>query len=310
MPGPDPLVEGLSKVSATVDVVYTVKHVARMTGIPADTVRMWERRYGVVTPSRSEGGYRLYDEASVRRLATMQALVTAGWSPRLAAEQVKVGAEGRDVRPAASAGATTAVSDRPSLVALAQDLDPERLESTLSAVFASAPFEDLVDDWLLPALEELGAAWQAGTVSIGGEHFVSAALQRHVGGVLADAPAPAGGPRVLAGLARASRHELGILAFAAVLRRGGVDVVYVGGDLPTEGWVDTVGASGAGAVVLAVPTAEDVPGVRDAVAAVAGSASGVAIYVGGRHQDSVGSPALPLGHQVLPAVRRLVSSLT
>src|SRR5436190_6088472 len=79
------------RFSATVGAVYTVKHVARMTGIPADTLRMWERRYGVVEPSRSDGGYRLYDDNAVRRLAVMHALVSAGCSPRLAAEQVKAG---------------------------------------------------------------------------------------------------------------------------------------------------------------------------------------------------------------------------
>ena len=62
--------------------VYTVKHAAALTGIPADTLRMWERRYGVVTPIRSEGGYRLYDDAAIARLTAMHALVGAGWSAR------------------------------------------------------------------------------------------------------------------------------------------------------------------------------------------------------------------------------------
>jgi MerR family transcriptional regulator, light-induced transcriptional regulator len=291
--------------------VYTVKHVARMTGIPADTVRMWERRYGVVTPTRSEGGYRLYDEASVRRLAAMHALVTAGWSPRLAAEQVRTGAGAVPLQSETAPHPTDALDSGglPSLVPLARDLDPQRLESMLSEVFASAPFEDLVDDWLLPALGELGAAWQSGSVSVGGEHFVSAALQRHVAGVLAAARPVAEAPRVVAGLARESRHELGILAFAALLGRAGVDVLYVGADLPTESWVDLLGSSGAKAVVLSVPTAEDVPGVRDVVAAVAGSRPTVDIHVGGRHQDVIGSPARPLGHLMVPAARGLVASL-
>ena len=62
--------------------MYTVKHAAELTGIPADTLRMWERRYGVVTPDRSESGYRLYDDAALRRLQAMHTLVDSGWSPR------------------------------------------------------------------------------------------------------------------------------------------------------------------------------------------------------------------------------------
>lgn len=294
--------------------MYTVKHVARMTGIPADTVRMWERRYGVVEPTRSGGGYRMYDETAVRRLAAMQALVMAGWSPKRAAEQV-TGATGvatvqeSDDEPSVPM-TRGAADDRPSLVPLARDLDSQRLESTLTQVFASAPFEELVDEWLMPALAELGAAWQANTVSVGGEHFVSAGLHRHVADVLADARPPAGAPRVLAGLARSSRHELGILAFAASLRRADIDVVYVGSDLPAESWVETVWATRAQAVVLSAPTAEDVPGVRDTVAAIAAGVQAARIYIGGRHQDQIGIPARPLGHQVVAAVQRLVTDLT
>lgn len=285
--------------------MYSVQHAARLTGIAPDTLRMWERRYQVVTPARSEAGYRLYDDEALRRLSAMRSLVAAGWSPRLAAERVKSGGEAVDERPAAR----TASASLPSLVPLAADLDPQRLESVLSRTLASAPFEDLVDDWLMPALAELGAGWRDGTVSIGGEHFVSAALQRHVAGVLASARPPAGAPRVVAGLARASRHELGILAFAAVLRRVGVEVIYVGSDLPTESWAETVVSTGAGAVVLAVPTAEDVPGVRDAVAAVAAAAPAVGVYVGGGHQDRIHEPGRPLGHTVVDAARRLAVDL-
>ena len=285
--------------------MYSIQHAARLTGIAPDTLRMWERRYQVVTPERSDAGYRLYDDDALRRLSAMRSLVAAGWSPRLAAERVKTGTEGAVPGPVLR----VASGSLPSLVPLAADLDPRRLESELTAAFASAEFEDLVDDWLLPALAELGAGWLDGTVSVAGEHFVSAGLQRHVAAVLAGADPPAGAPRVVAGLARASRHELGILAFAAVLRRAGVEVVYVGSDLPTEDWAATLVSTGARAVVLAVPTAEDVPGVRDAVAAIAAAARDMAVYVGGSHQQRIHEPALPLGHTVVEAARRLAAEL-
>ncbi len=71
--------------------MYTIKHAAALTGIPADTLRMWERRYRVVTPIRNQGGYRLYDDAAITRLTAMHALVAAGWAPREAAAQVASG---------------------------------------------------------------------------------------------------------------------------------------------------------------------------------------------------------------------------
>jgi len=110
-------------------------------------------------------------------------------------------------------------------------------------------------------------------------------------------------------LSRASRHELGLLSFAAVLRRTGVEVVYVGADLAADHWADAVVSARVQAVVLAAPTGEDVPGLRDATAAIAAADPTIAIHVGGAYQDEVGAPARPLGHRVVPAAHALAARL-
>ena len=65
--------------------LFTIKHAAAATGVPEATLRTWERRYGVVAPERSEGGYRTYDPTALARLSAMRGLVDAGWSPARAA---------------------------------------------------------------------------------------------------------------------------------------------------------------------------------------------------------------------------------
>ena len=65
---------------------YPVKQVSALTGVAADTLRAWERRYGVVTPARTESGYRLYDDQDVARLRLMARLVSDGAPASLAAE--------------------------------------------------------------------------------------------------------------------------------------------------------------------------------------------------------------------------------
>ena len=62
--------------------MYTVGRTAQLTGVPRETLRKWEQRYGVVSPARTEGNYRLYDDEAVRRLSVMRDLVDSGWSPR------------------------------------------------------------------------------------------------------------------------------------------------------------------------------------------------------------------------------------
>jgi DNA-binding transcriptional MerR regulator/methanogenic corrinoid protein MtbC1 len=287
--------------------MYSVQHAARLTGIPADTLRMWERRYQIVEPARSEAGYRLYDDHALRRLSVMNSLVASGWSPRLAAEQVKSGTAA-GLRPEEDPAPQSSGS-LDLLASLAADLDTVRLEHELGRAFASAPFEELADSWLMPSLARLGDAWRAGTVSVAGEHFVSAGLHRHVSRVLEQADPGPGAPRVLVGLAAASRHELGVLSFAAVLRRTGVEVVYIGADIPADSWVVAVAQSGVDHVVLAVPTAEDAPGARDVIAALDAAAPHIVVHVGGGHQDQIGPPARPLGHGLVTAARALAADL-
>ncbi len=284
-------------------VVYSVKHAAAMTGIPADTLRMWERRYRVVEPVRTDGGYRLYDDAAIARLSAMRALVAAGWSPRLAAEQVRSGTTAgplADPPPAAEEAGPPAepLGDTEVLVAIATDFDAHALEAALAEMFDRPDFERVVDHWLMPALLALGNAWHRGAVTVAGEHFVSAAVQRRLAAAYDATPVDADGPRVVVGLARGSRHELGVLAFAVALRRAGLAVLYVGSDLPAETWVVTATGQRPDAVVIAVPGSDDVPAVRDTVAALAAARPDLQVFVGGAQQDHVGGAAVPLGHRL------------
>ena len=293
--------------------MYTVKHAAALTGIPAATLRMWERRYAVVTPTRTDSGYRVYDEQALQQLSAMAALVGAGWSPRLAAEHVKSG-------NSAAPGVTSAGDPRPTeardlgdvtaLTRIAVGLDAVGLDALLDEMFSRGTFEEVVEGWVFPALHDLGRSWHAGSVSVAGEHFVSATVQRRIASAFDAARAEPGAPRVLVGLARGSRHELGALAFATALRRVGLDVLYLGGDLPPESWVQTVTLQEPAAVAIAVPASDDVITVRETVAALNAAAPALPIYLGGGHQERVGGSAVLLGHSLADAAVELAGQLT
>jgi methanogenic corrinoid protein MtbC1 len=294
--------------------VYTVKRAAALTGISADTLRMWERRYGVVTPVRTEGGYRLYDDAAIARLTAMHALVEAGWAPREAATQVTSGttlgpiAEPPDRETGSEGGSDEppgGVVDPHLLVRLALDFDAEGLRVGLDEVFSRHDLGELVDSWLMPALHRLGDAWHRGEVSVAAEHFVSAGVARRLAAALDAVATPEGAPRVLLGLGRGSRHELGLLAFAVLLRRAGLDATYLGCDLPPDSWVVAVTTSDPGAVVLGVHADADVPAVRDTVAAIEAARPELPVLLGGSRQEAVGLGE-PLGHSLTSAADGLV----
>ena len=274
------------------DHVYTVSRAAELTGVPSGTLRKWEQRYGVVVPQRSSGNYRLYDDEAVRRLSVMRSLVDNGWSAHEAARHVVEGAaaaEAQIPRPEVSSD-DVRVSE---LVACAADFDVPRLEKVLAEAFADDDVASVVDQWLLPSLVRLGEGWQRGELTVAGEHFVTAALHRRLAHAFQALPlAPCTAPQVVVGLARGSRHELGVLAFALVLRARGVPVTYLGGDLPLEAWMSTVRLIGPSAVVLAAPTIEDLPAVRELAEALMPLTS---VLLGGAHQAEVEGPQ-HLGH--------------
>lgn len=288
--------------------MHTVKRAVELTGVPAATLRVWERRYGVVTPTRTKGGYRVYDDAALRRLSAMAALVNGGLPAGQAAARVL--ADQGLASPADSAASpSTMLGDVDSLVEAARELDVQVLNRVLDDGFALGSLESVVDGWLMPALHRLGEAWRSEEVGVAGEHFVSATVMRRLSSSYDAAGVPRGAVRVLVGLPRGTRHEIGALAFAVLLRRAGLDAVYLGADLPPESWVEAARWRSAAAVVLAVPTVQDVPAAREVVGALAPAVPDLAVYVGGGHQESVGGGSLPLGHELGTAARDLARSL-
>ncbi len=171
--------------------MHTVKRAAELTGVAPDTLRAWERRYGVVEPQRSEGGYRLYDDQALRRLAAMKALVDAGWSTAQAARRVLDDVASDD---GATVPLARTVGDVDSLARVGRDLDGVALEAALDDGFAAGSFEQVADGWLMPALYRLGSAWRTGEVGVAGEHFVSAAVQRRLAALFDAASRGASGP--------------------------------------------------------------------------------------------------------------------
>lgn len=287
--------------------MFTIKQAAARVGVEPATLRAWEQRYGVVSPQRSQAGYRVYGDSDLRVLRTMSSLIQEGWSAAQAAEQaLKVEVQRGDVTLDAPqvASVREVVGDPGVLVHCGARFDATLLTQALDDAFGRASFEAVATQWLLPGLEALGRAWADGTLSIAGEHFVTAAVQRRLGMAYEAAGNAPTGPLVLVGLPAESRHELGVLTFATLLRRQGVRTRYVGADLPAEAWLDAVQDMGATAVVLGVPMDADVRSVEHTIEVMRQARPDLAVFVGGARQGDV-SGADALGGDLLDAADHL-----
>lgn len=297
--------------------MYTIKRAAELTGVPAATLRAWERRYDVVEPRRTDAGYRLYDDAALERLRTMAGLVADGWTASTAAAEV-----GRrttsppsptPAQPAAAPGHehTTETESTQRLLDAAGAMDPTALADVLDERFSLGSFERVVDDWLMPALEEVGRAWADGRISVAGEHLVAHAVLRRLAAVYDAAASRTDGPTAIIGLPAGVHHELGIFAFAVALRRRGISTVYLGPDLPAPAWSAALEAHDAGCVVLSAPSEADLPAAREVVTALRSTHGLASVFVGGGRQEDVTDPGVThLGHAIGPAAARVASALT
>jgi methanogenic corrinoid protein MtbC1 len=248
--------------------VYTIKQAAKLSGVPEASLRAWERRYAVVTPRRTDAGYRIYDDESVAAATAMRTLVEAGWAPVEAARAVREGLVG-PTPPAAfdrsaaateeqkSAGWASAVACMQLFLNSAAAMDVAGIETSLDQGFALGSFEHVVDSWLFPTLEALGEGWVRGEIEVAGEHAASHAVHRRLSAAFEAAGRRSRGPGVIVGLPPGGQHELGALAFATAARRLGLDVLYLGADVPEASWLAAVRARSARSAVLCVVTDED-----------------------------------------------------
>lgn len=290
--------------------MFTIKHAAAATGVPEATLRTWERRYGVVAPERSEGGYRTYDPTALARLSAMRRLVDAGWSPARAAAAIRNGdvpvdgpSPGNVAEFPLDAGTVTIC--RRDFLNAAVRLDAQGLEASLDRGMSLGSFEHAVDLWLMPTLVALGEGWTRGEVDVAAEHIASHAVLRRLSAAFDAAGSRSRGPKVVVGLPSGSRHELGGLAFATAARRTGLDVLYLGPNVPESSWLTAVDGHRADAAVLCVVTPAD----HRIAAGVARSLKlhhpGLLVASGGAYGSSLGADVHELSFLIGDAVQEL-----
>lgn len=293
--------------------MYTIKEASARSGVGVPLLRAWERRYSVVSPTRTASGYRLYDDGAIERLRAMRNLIATGWSAQQAAEHIRATpdaqvaglAKSGDVRAEppvategfadASASAANVLIDR--LVAAARTIDAAELEAALDEAFSSARFEVAADRIIMPALRAIGDAWEREEVSVAGEHAASHAVLRRLAMAYEAAGDQIGGRPILVGLPPGARHELGAFAFAIAARRAGLPVLYLGPDLPADEWVAAASERNAQAAVVGVPTRSDARRASEVLAALKADPREMLLAVGG---DEAGRAARVSGVVELP----------
>lgn len=213
---------------------YSIKDLEKFTGIKAHTLRIWEKRYGVVEPERTPTNIRYYTDTDLKKLLNISILNRHGFKisdiVELSDEQMSEKILQLTQR------LYDAESQIESLVVAMIDVDENRFDKILTSAIIKLGFEQAVLKVIYPFFERLGMLWQVGSISPAQEHFMSNLIRQKlivaIDG-LATSAVP-GADTFLLYLPEGEWHEIGLLFTSYLIRKRGHHVVYLGQSVPFD----------------------------------------------------------------------------
>lgn len=213
---------------------YSIKDLEKISGIKAHTIRMWERRYGLIEPQRTETNIRFYSDCDLKRLLNVSILNHNGIKISHIAGLTDAEIKNR-VLDLSIDGRSSSVQIESLMVAMLE-LDETKFLNGLSSSIIKLGFEVSVETVLFPFLERIGVLWQAGTINPAQEHFISNLIrQKLFVAIDNEMQSPVqNGPRIIMFLSEHEQHEIGLLFYNLLARKEGMNVVYLGAGVPLE----------------------------------------------------------------------------
>ena len=273
--------------------------VVQRTGLTPHVLRAWERRYGAVDPTRTEGGQRLYTDAEVLRLRLLKK-ATEGGRPIGTVASLEtselatlVGSDAESVaRPGRLASTEAGVRDGHLGAALeaADRMDAAALRSELMRALVQLSAPVFVTRVVAPLLERVGELWEAGTLRPAQEHVVSTAVRQVLDWLLTRYDGSASAPLVVVGTPAGERHEFGAMLAAVMAADAGWRVLYLGPSLPAVEIAEAARRTGARAVAVSVVDgleADATAAGRELSALREALPEGVLLVTGGRRAPAV-----------------------
>src|SRR5215208_3818108 len=242
---------------------HPMRVVTRRTGLSADLLRAWEKRYEVVVPERSESGRRIYSHADIERLGLLYRATLAGRSigqlaglpatelETLVRQDALAERTKDDGASAPRARATREAASPGPTVSTATDYVRECLDA-IERLDASALESLLRRGVVAPVLERVGTYWRDGTFRPVHGHLASAVLRRVLDRVTETATSPSATPSLVVATPAGQLHEFGALLAAATAAADGWSVTYLGPDLPAEDIAEAAARTRARAVALSI----------------------------------------------------------
>lgn len=215
--------------------VFSIGELEGFSGVKAHTIRVWEKRYGLLAPRRNENNLRYYDLAELRKL--LNVVLLTGYGVKIS-KVAKMGTAEIEMMVGEIRVGRQDINHTIHLFKLAMmTFDQPLFLDATDHLLAKMPFEEVFLKYYLPFLEEIGLMWQAGTIQPSHEHFISCLIHMIViqqtavcsrkvkKGVL---------PAYVLFLPFGEIHELGLMFLQYLITSKGEGCVYLGSNIPLD----------------------------------------------------------------------------
>ncbi len=213
---------------------YSITDLEKITGIKAHTIRIWEKRYNVVTPERTATNIRCYSDEDLKRLLNISMLNRFGFRisniVRMSPEEL-----GKKVMDISEYSLNQDIMIEQMIVAM-MELNEEKFEKILTNALIKHGFEQTITSVLYPFLERIGILWLVGTITPAQEHFIVNLIRQKIisaiDGLVVTPRTDA--KKFILFLPPGELHELSLLFHWYTLKKMGHKVIYFGQSLPVE----------------------------------------------------------------------------
>lgn len=210
---------------------YSIKELEHLSGIKAHTIRIWEKRYSLIAPQRTDTNIRFYSDDDLKKIINVSLLNAHGFKiskiARMSAAEIT-----QNVLALNDSANDNSIHINQLVVAMVQ-LDEEKFETALSGFFLRYNFENTMTGIVYPFLQKTGVLWQTHNISPAQEHFVSNLIRQKIIVGIDGLPLPSGNDQIaVLFLPENELHEIGLLFCHYLLRKAGYRTIYLGQSVP------------------------------------------------------------------------------
>ncbi len=222
---------------------YSIRQLEKISGIKAHTIRIWEKRYNLFSPERTQTNIRYYDNSHLKKILNISTLLQNGYkiSKISTLTDEEVAAEILKVHDAHASEQEKYEGQVNNLIGACMEFNQTSFEEIFQACVKSFGFVQTIDNVLYPLFNRIGVLWQSSRINPAQEHFLSN-LARQKFFTAIDTMHPPGNKQksFLLFLPQNEEHEIGLLYCNYLLRNASYQTVYLGQRLPFENLKDAM----------------------------------------------------------------------